>query len=336
MSSFLMKLPPHQHGKYETKYTFFILSAAMLPAILFSIFYYGYRMLFAYILTMGVCSFTEWVYESIKYKKDYLERFLEFKGSVTAALIVMTLPPILPYYVYVVAALIASIIAKQLFGGFGRNVYNPAITGRIAVLVGYSSLMSTFYLPTSNILENGLFNITTVPIDAISMATTLTAAKETVASGGTLPILMTDTWLPSFLGFIPGAAGEVSALALLIGGALILITRIGAWRIPFACLTTFLVLATVFWYFNQGYVLDPITQVLSGGIILGSFFMATDFVTSPLYSKGKIIFGIGCGALAIMIRIFSSYPEGIGFSILLMNSLVPLIDRYTKPRSFGG
>lgn len=336
MNNYLMKLPPHQHGKYETKYAFFVLSAAMLPPIFFSLFYYGYRLLFAYIITMTVCITSEWIYESVKYKKNYLERLLEFKGSVTGALIVMTLPPILPYYIYVVAALIASMIAKQLFGGFGRNVYNPALTGRIAVLVGYSSYMSTFYLPTSNIFENGLFNITTVPIDSISMATTLTAAKELVAKGETLPILMTDIWLPSFLGFIPGAAGEVSALALLIGGAFILVTRVGSWRIPFACLTTFFILASIFWYFNQGYVLDPITQILSGGILLGAIFMATDFVTSPLYSKGKIIFGIGCGALAIMIRIFSSYPEGIGFSILLMNSLVPLIDRYTKPRSFGG
>ena len=336
MSEFLMKLPPHQHGKYVMKHTIFILAAAMLPAVCFSFYYYGYRILFAYLLTMSVCALTEWTYDSIKYRKDYLHRFLEFKGSITAAFIVMTLPPILPYYIYVVAALIASLIGKELFGGFGRNVYNPAITGRIAVLVGYSSYMNTFYLPTSNIFENGLFNITTVPIDAVSMATTLTAAKETVAIGGTLPVLMTETWLPSFLGFIPGAAGEVSTLALLIGGAVILITRIGAWRIPFACLTTFLVLATVFWYFNQGYILDPITQVLSGGIVLGALFMATDFVTSPLYSKGQIIFGIGCGALTVLIRIFSSYPEGIGFSILLMNSLVPLIDRYTKPRSFGG
>jgi len=335
MSKYIMKLSPQRHTTFNVSYIIFILAFALLPAILLSIYKFGYRILLIYIITMVLSGIFEWTFKYLKGDKPTFKDFMEMKGAITGALIVLTLPPYVPLYVLPIAAFIAIVIAKQMFGGFGRNLFNPALTARVMLLVAFPSVMSRFLLPTTNIFQNGLFNISLQPLDTISSATTLTTAKEIIRRGGELPFLSTDLWLPSFLGNTAGSIGEVSALAILVGMLILLISRVITWHVSFSYLGSFIIFTTLIWTFNIGQVLDPVTQLLSGGLLFGAIFMATDFVTSPLHARGKIIFGIGCGLLTVLIRTYSSYPEGVGFSILLMNALVPIIDRYTRPRSFG-
>jgi len=228
-------------------------------------------------------------------------------GSAVVAglLLAFVLPSRLPWWMAAVGSFFAVVIVKQLFGGLGNNIFNPALAGRAFLLASFPIYMTSWVRP----------------FDAVSCATPLAIVKENLS--GTMPSL----W-DLFIGKTAGCLGETSAVALLIGAGFLFWRKIITWHIPFTYIGTVTILS---WVFGR----DPLFSVLAGGLVLGAFFMAVDPVTSPMTAKGQIIFGVGCGIVTVVIRQWGGYPEGVCYSILLMNALVPLIDRYTKPRRLG-
>jgi electron transport complex protein RnfD len=216
-------------------------------------------------------------------------------------------------------------VAKQVYGGLGYNPFNPALVARVVLLISFPVQMTTWTAPAP--IGSGL--------DAVTTATPLGEWKTAVMLTGKLPETMQNGLGDYFVGHMAGSLGEVSALALLLGAAYLFWKRILTWHIPFAFLGTVAALSGIFWAINPEKYPDPLFHLLTGGLILGVFYMATDMVTSPVTNRGMVIFGVGCGVLTVLIRLFGGYPEGVSFAILLMNAATPLIDRYTKPTKFG-
>ncbi len=228
----------------------------------------------------------------------------------------------------VVGSFVAIGVAKLSFGGLGFNIFNPALVGRVFLLVSFPVEMTLW--PTA--VENN-----TTLVDAVTGATTLGLIKEGVQFGQTISEI--NAQIPStmdmFLGITSGSLGEMSALALLVGGLYLIGRKVISWHIPFTVLATIAVMTGIFWWIDPEQYANPLIHVLSGGAILGAFYMATDLVTSPVTKKGMVVFAMGIGVITVVIRLFGSYPEGISFAILIMNAFVPLINSYFKPRRFG-
>jgi electron transport complex protein RnfD len=239
----------------------------------------------------------------------------------------MNLPPALPFYIPIVGSVVAIVITKQLFGGLGFNIFNPALIGRAFVLISWPRAMTTWSEPTAAF----------VALDAKTTATPLGILKEE-GIGKLLEVFgdKINLYTQLLIGHRGGCIGETSIIALLIGAAFLLYKGYITWHIPISFLGTAAILAWVFGGKGTGlFTGDPIMHLLSGGLVLGAFFMATDYVTSPSLRKGQIIFGIGCGAITMLIRLKGGYPEGVMFAILLMNCFAPLIDRSLKAKPFG-
>jgi len=288
---------------------------ALLPAGVWGVVKFGIHSLYVILVSVAGCVFFEYVSQKYIFKKKVNPASPEMslrKGGVkigdrsavlTGLLMAYCLAPDIPLWQVLVGSFFAIFIAKECFGGIGFNIFNPALVGRAVLLASFPTVMTTWQ------------------IDGITCATPLGILKEKLAV--TMP-----SNIDLFLGNIPGSIGEISKLFLIIGAAYLFIRKIISWHIPLTYILTVLIVSI---FFKQ----DPVFQILSGGVILGAFFMATDYVTSPLYFKGKIIFGFGCGLLTVLIRNLGSYPEGVCYAILIMNILSPLLDRYTKPRVFG-
>ncbi len=241
----------------------------------------------------------------------------DLSAVVTGLLLAMNLPALMPveylWWVSIIGSFFAIIVVKQLFGGLGQNFMNPALAARAFLLISFAGIMTTWGGPT---------------IDGVSTATPLGILKE--GGGATLPSVF-DT----FIGMIPGSLGETSAIALLIGGVYLIVRKVISYRVPVIFIVTTALMILLFG--GQGFDMTFLSyHLFSGGLILGAFFMATDYASSPTTAKGQIIMGIGCGVLTALIRIFGGYPEGVSFAILIMNLFVPLIDKYTVPTKFGG
>jgi electron transport complex protein RnfD len=228
----------------------------------------------------------------------------------------------------IVGSLVAIGIAKLSFGGIGFNIFNPALVARVFLLISFPIQMTTW--PTA------VVNNTTL-VDATSGATTLGIIKEGLMMGETMSSLSAKlpTNLDLFLGITGGSIGEMSGLALLLGGIYLIYRKVITWHIPVVVLGTMAIMTGIFWAINPEQYANPMVHLLAGGAILGAFYMATDLVTSPMTKKGMIIFAIGVGAITVVIRLFGAYPEGVSFAILIMNAFVPLINTYFKPRRFG-
>jgi Na+-translocating ferredoxin:NAD+ oxidoreductase subunit D len=237
----------------------------------------------------------------------------DFSAVVTGLLIAFNVPPTLPLWMVAIGSIFAIVIVKQCFGGVGHNFVNPALAARAVLLASWPVDMTSWVQPG---------------VDVVTTATPLAIIKGTEAVNQALPSLM-----DLFIGNVGGCIGETSALALLIGGLYLLYRRVINFRIPVVYISTVGVLAFVFGGFNLSYV--PF-HILAGGLLLGAIFMATDYSSSPMTAKGQVIFAIGCGLLTAVIRFYGGYPEGVSYSILLMNIATPLIDRFTLPRKFGG
>ena len=246
-------------------------------------------------------------------------------AALTGILLALNLPPNAPWWLTLLGAFVAIVISKQIYGGLGYNPFNPALVARVVLLISFPVQMTRWTAPAP--LFSG--------IDAVSTATPLGQAKESVMLTGSLPSSMQGGMGDFLLGNMAGCLGEVSALALLLGGAYLLVRRIITWHIPVAYLGSTVVLAGIFWLVDGSRYPDPLFHLLTGGLMLGALFMATDMVTSPITGRGQIVYGIGCGILTVLIRLFCGYPEGVSFAILLMNAATPLIDRYTQPTKFG-
>ncbi len=290
---------------------------ALIPALLAGIVVFGYRSALLAAVCIAASVFFEWSWCKILKKPSSIG---DFSAAVTGLLLAMNLPVTIPLWMAVIGALFAIIIVKQFFGGIGHNFMNPALAARAFLLTSWVQPMTTWVMPLS---KAGALSHT----DALTTATPLAILKD---GAGELP-----SYMDMFLGRIGGCMGEVSALALLIGALYLLVRRVIKLRIPVSFILTVAVMTFAFGGKEGLFTGDVLAHLLSGGLILGAFFMATDYVTTPCTKWGQIIFGVGCGALTAIIRIWGGYPEGVSYSILLMNVAAPLIDRFTQPKRFG-
>ena len=317
---------PHIHGDESTKKIMLGVVYAMIPAMLVSIYFFGLNAVRVLLLSALACLFFEWAIQ-----KYFIKGPLTIKdGSalVTGVLLAFNVPSNLPSWMVIIGALVAIGIAKMSFGGLGKNVFNPALVARVFLLISFPVAMTTWPIP--QLLPGHL-------ADTITGATPLGYVKEGLRAGQTIPQLMPHlpTYMQDLMGRKGGSMGEVSAIAIILGGAFLLWKKITTWEIPVSILVTVFLFSGLLWLINPMQYADPFFQLLTGGLMLGAFFMATDMVTSPMTRNGKLIFGFGIGLLTILIRVWGAYPEGVSFAILLMNAVVPLINKGFKPRRFG-
>jgi len=298
-------------------------SASLLPALVMGAYFFGPKAVF----TVALCILTSVLSEYI-FQKSLKKTVTVNDGSafLTGLLLGLNLPPSVPFYIPVTGSIVAVIITKQLFGGLGYNIFNPALIGRAFLLISFPKLMTIWSEPTAAF----------VLFDAKTTATPLGILKE---EGQTRLIEVFGDQLNLYsqllIGHRAGSIGETSAVALLIGAAFLLYKRYITWHIPLSFLGTAALIAWVFGAKGTLFAGDPLLHLLSGGMILGAFFMATDYVTCPSVKSGQIVFGIGCGFLTMLIRLKGGYPEGVMFAILIMNCFAPLIERGFKTKIFG-
>lgn len=302
-----VSLSPHLHSGRSSRTIMLDVIIALLPAVIASTIIFGFRALILILVTVAACVGSEYLTRKILKRPDTIHNLT---AVVTGILLALNLPVTLPFWMAVLGGAIAIVIVKEFFGGVGQNFVNPAITARIVLLMSFASQMSTWQPP----LNYYLFRP-----DVISSATYFSA----VQTGQAIPSL----W-EMFLGIRAGSLGETCALALLLGGIYLVVRKVISPIIPLCFIGTVVLLATLL----GG---DPLYQLMSGGLLLGAIFMATDYTTSPITKKGKFVFGIGCGVLTVLIRFFAALPEGVSYAILLMNILVPHIEHLTIPKVFG-
>ncbi len=283
---------------------------ALIPAFIASIFYFGINSLILVVASVLSAVITELACQKIMKKPVTIN---DFSAAVTGVLLAFNIPSTAPVWLPIIGSFFAIAIGKQVFGGLGNNFINPALAGRAFLMACWLPLMTDFKAP--------------VGIDAIATATPLAILKGTADTGAQLPSL-----IEMFIGRIPGSLGETSALLLILGGLYLIIKKVISWKIPVAYIGTVAVISLI----TERSIDGMLYHLLAGGLMLGAFFMATDYSSSPISSKGKIIYGIGAGMLTMLIRKLGGYPEGVSYSILLMNILAPLIDKYTNPKLFGG
>ena len=276
---------------------------ALLPALIAAVIIFGWRALLVTAVCAAACVFFEWGFEKLCHKPSTID---DLSAVVTDVILAYNLPVSIPLWQAVFGCLVAIVAVKQLFGGIGKNFANPALVGRIVLFLSFSKTMTAWVFP-----------------DAVSTATPLAV----MAAGGKLPGL-----LDMFLGVKGGCLGEVSVLALLIGFAWLLFRRVIKWHVPVIFIGTVFVLYLVF----TGSFQMALAEILAGGLFIGAIFMATDYVTSPITLKGKMVFALGCGLVTFIIRYFCAYPEGVSFSILAMNILTPYIEKFTANTPLGG
>jgi electron transport complex protein RnfD len=247
---------------------------------------------------------------------------------VTGLLLAFNLPSNIPVFIIIIGSFIAIAVAKMTFGGLGNNPFNPALVGRVFMLISFPVQMTSWPVPAG---------FGTGYTDAITGATPLALIKEGLKNGESISQLVTQIPTPAqmFLGKMGGSLGEVAAVALLIGFIYLLVKKIITWHIPVSIIGTMAIFTTVLWLINPEKNADPVFHILAGGVLLGAIFMATDYVTSPMNPKSMIMYGCGIGILTVIIRVWGAYPEGVSFAILIMNAFVPLMNTYIKPKRFG-
>lgn len=295
---------------------------ALMPAVLVSVVFYGWSELLVLGVSVASCVLLEYLVTRFLMKKP--STIGDLSAVVTGILLALNLPSTTPWWVVFIGAVMAICVAKMTFGGLGQNVFNPAIAGRVFLLISFPTYMTHWEMP------KGLFGA-----DAVTGATPLGVVKEGLLQGGKLSELISPDYLQMLLTNIGGSAGEISALALLAGFVYLLVRRVIRPHITLSIWVTVAVVALVFWLVNPERFTGPVFNLLTGGMILGSCFMATDYVTSPMSVLGGIIYGVGIGFITMMIRYFGSYPEGMSFAILLMNAVVPLLNRAFHQKKYG-
>jgi electron transport complex protein RnfD len=299
---------------------------ALIPAFMVSIYVFGIEALIVTVVAVASCIIFEYLIQ--RYLLKVSTTILDGSAIITGVLLAFNLPSNLPIWMIVVGSLVAIGIAKLSFGGLGFNVFNPALVGRVFLLISFPVQMTSW--PKAVVNQMAL-------VDAVTGATPLGIIKEGLTYGETMTEITMK--LPSnidlLLGITGGSLGEMSAIALLLGGIYLLIRKVISWHIPVVILVTIAIITGIFWIINPEQNANPLIHILAGGAILGAFYMATDLVTSPMSRKGMVIFAIGIGLITVVIRLFGAYPEGVSFAILIMNAFVPLINTYFKPRRFG-
>ncbi len=314
---------PHVHSDESTKKIMWRVNLALVPTLIVAIAFFGLNALLISLVSVASCVFFQWLIEKFLLKTP--STVSDGSAVVTGLLLAFNVPATREMILLVIiAALVAIGIGKMSFGGLGKNPFNPALVGRVFMLISFPVQMTTWPKPGEN-----LFTMISQPTtDATTGATPLGLIKENgVQAAG-------QVW-DYFVGNIGGSLGEVSALAILIGAIYLLCRRIISWHIPVSFIGTAFIFSGILWLCDKTAFVDPLTTILTGGIMLGACFMATDMVTSPMTKAGQLVFGFGCGLLTIIIRNWGNYPEGVSFAILLMNAVTPLLNRWFKPKRFA-
>jgi H+/Na+-translocating ferredoxin:NAD+ oxidoreductase subunit D len=327
MSNILnVSLSPHVHSEVSVEKIMYGVVIALVPALLTSVLYFGAGAIVVTATSVISCVTFEYLIQKYLLKKAI--SVTDGSAVVTGLLLAFNLPSNLPLHIIVIGSLVAIGIAKMTFGGLGNNPFNPALVGRVFLLISFPVQMTSWPLPAG---------LSTGYSDAVTGATPLAIIKEGIRNGESLPSLLekVPTTLQMFLGKMGGSLGEVAAFALLAGFAYMLYKKIITWHIPVSIIATVAIFTSILWLINPGSNADPMFHLLSGGVLLGAIFMATDYVTSPMNPKAMIIYGCGIGILTVIIRVWGAYPEGVSFAILIMNAFVPLMNAYIKPKRFG-
>ena len=313
---------PHVHGGDSTTRLMRDVLIALLPAFAFSVFVYGLSALIVTAVAVVSCVVFEYLIQRFMLKGP--STVGNCSAVLTGVLLAFNLPSNIPILLIVIGSLVAIGIGKMTFGGLGRNLFNPALVGRVFLLIAFPVQMTTFPTPA-------------VSVDAMSGATPLAFVKEALKSGMSVSDIMPN--LPSsmdmLLGTHAGSLGEIGALALILGFVYLLVRKVITWHIPVVIVATMAAFAAILHFAAPEQYIGPAFHVLAGGTLLGAIFMATDYVTSPMVPKAMVIYAIGIGLLTVLIRTFGAYPEGMSFAILIMNAVVPLLNKYIKPRRFG-
>ena len=320
---------PHVASPIDTQNLMRDVLIALVPALVMGVVFFGPRALVATLISVVACEFFEWAYRKLMHKSMANK---DLSAAVTGVLLAFVCAPTLPYWMLILGDFFAIVVVKQLFGGLGQNFMNPALGGRAFLMLCYPVAMTTWVVPGIGADKwAGLLSgeVTMAGADIVTGATPLSAD---FMHGGLLP---EASLLDAFVGNVGGCIGETSALMLLLGGLYLIWRGVIRVRIPVAYIATVAILTFLFPMGGNDRFTWMLYQLCTGGLMLGAFFMATDYVTSPVTKKGEIIFGIGCGLLTVFIRYFGGYPEGVSYSILIMNCCVWLIDKVGKPSRYG-
>jgi RnfABCDGE-type electron transport complex D subunit len=338
---------PHAHGGGDIRRTMLLVQLALAPATLFGFWLYGWPAFFLWLLTLFFARIFEFISLRLKENAEHAGFSWIGDGSalLTGWLLAMTLPPWSPWWIGALGAFIAIVIGKQVFGGLGQNVFNPAMTARVALLVSFPLQLTAWVapLPLSGLAAPDFFDSLRITLgqmpvlDAMASASLLGYAKTELARGVGLAQVFAASQAPqlSWLGVRAGSMGESCAPLILAGGVFMLATGVIRWQAPLGVLAGTLLPAAIAHAIAPEAHLDVGSHLFSGALLLGAFFLATDYVTSPATGAGRLIFGLGAGLLTWIIRDLGGYPEGVAFAILFMNALTPLIDRYVRPRILG-
>ncbi|HHT06669.1 MAG TPA: RnfABCDGE type electron transport complex subunit D [Hydrogenispora sp.] len=309
---------PHLRSGLTAERIMWLVVAALIPASVAGVYYFGWHALLIILVSMGTAVLTEALTRALMKRPITIG---DGSAAVTGLILALTLPPTVPLWIPAAGSAFAIILGKQIYGGLGYNPFNPALVGRAFLLASWPTLMMKWVWPEGSLgwAADPTAAAQGISVDAVAGATALELWGEGIAK---IP------YLQMYLGNIAGSLGETSALAILLGGLFLLVFKIIDWRIPVAYLGSLALLA-----FLIGE--DPLFHLLAGGVMLGAFFMATDYVTTPVTPRGRLIFGVGCGLLTMLIRKYGGPPEGVCYAILLMNIATPLLDRWTVPKQFG-
>ena len=328
MSKLIVSLSPHAHGTDSVERNMRGVIIALLPALLVSFYYFGLGSAVVCLTSVAACVLLEWAINKYLLKNPQCT-IADGSAALTGLLLGMNLPSNLPVWIILIGALFAIGVGKMTFGGLGQNIFNPALVGRCALLVAFPAQMTVWPVAGQQLSY----------LDAETGATPLSLMKQAIKGDATALDRLPDS-LHLLLGdpaggLGAGAIGEVCALALLLGLAFMLCRRIITWHIPVSIIGTVFVISAILHLASPTTYANPVAVILSGGLMLGAIFMATDYVTSPMTPRGKLIYGMCIGLLTIVIRNWGSYPEGMSFAILIMNAFTPIINNYVKPKRFG-
>ena len=311
----IVSTSPHIHSPLTTRQIMFSVLLALVPAGVMGVWVFGLPALWVILTCVAACVLAEFIWQRLNGKKTTIG---DLSAAVTGLLLAYNLPPSIPLWMAVVGSVFAIIVVKQFYGGIGCNIVNPALAGRAMMLISWPIAMTTWTL-------DGI--TTATPLAVMKMGAAATSSATAAGPAATIPPLWNLV-----TGSMGGCIGETSALLLLLGGLYLMWEGIISWRIPVIYIATTAVLASAFGHGGGHF---PHYEILAGGLMLGAIFMATDYTTSPITAKGQVFYAFGCGLLTALIRTWGGYPEGVSYSILIMNVAVPLIDRYTAPRAMG-
>jgi electron transport complex protein RnfD len=327
MTKLLIVSPsPHIHGSDSVKRNMYGVIIALLPALLAALWYFGLGALIVTVTSIAACMLFEYLIQRFMMKTK--TTLSDGSAMVTGLLLAFNLPSNLPIWIIIIGAAVAIGIGKMTFGGLGNNPFNPALVGRVFLLISFPTQMTSWPIPS---------RFPMAYIDAATGASPLALLKEGIKSGVPMTEIMgkLPAYTDMFFGYMGGSAGEIAGIALIIGFVFLLLRKIITWHIPVAVVGTIAVFTLILNIANPDMYAGPAFHILTGGVLLGAIFMATDYATSPMSKTGMIIYGIGIGAITVLIRVFGSYPEGVSFAILIMNGFTPLINRYVKPKKYG-